>query len=127
MNILNPYQLVVAKEIITRMENAGIEDDDGVLDEMIFEMKKNEARLIIQQGIEEQVRFIVSRCQGGALGDQRSAMLEKLIDYMPTGEVIECGNEVSDDGGKKRRCGKHDFKDKATLRGQTWICGSCSK
>lgn len=113
---LSKEQEAVAKGIIARMEKAQIQEDDGVLDDMVFQMKANEARVILQQGLEEQVRYIVSRCGGDALAEQEGQVEELLMDFVPTGEVVEC-----------RDCRKHLFKDKATLEGQNWVCPKCVK
>lgn len=113
---LSKEQEAVAKDVITRMEKFSLQDDDGVLDDMIFEMKKREAQVIIQRGLEAQVRYIVSRCMGDPLKEQHDAIDQLLMDFVPTGDVVECS-----------KCRKHLFKDKASLQGQSWFCPACNQ
>jgi hypothetical protein len=113
---LSKEQEAAARDIIARMAKYDLNDDDGVLDDIIFEMKKNEAQVIIQRGLEAQARYIVSRCGGDALKEQQDSIDEMLMDHVPSGDVVECAT-----------CRKQLFKDKAILQGQTWFCPACQK
>lgn len=111
---LTKDQEASARDVIARMQKYNLADDDGVLDDMIFEMKKNEAQFIIQRGLEEQARYIFSRVGGDKLREQHDAIDQMLMDFAAEGDVVECS-----------KCRKQLFKDKAILDGQNWFCQCC--
>jgi D-alanyl-D-alanine dipeptidase len=113
---LSKEQEAAAKDIAQRMEKYSLQDDDGVLDSMIFDMKKAEAQLIIQRGLEAQIRYIVSRVGGEALKQQQDVVDSLLMDFSPEGDIIECSH-----------CRVQVFKDKAVLQGQNWFCKACNE
>ena len=111
---LSREQEDVAKSIAARMAKAKLQEDDGVFDDMILDMKKVEAQMLIQSSLEEQVRYLLSRFGGDALGAQKRSIDELLTDYVPNDEIIECG-----------KCRRHDFRDQSRQEGQSWLCSCC--
>jgi hypothetical protein len=117
---LTKEQEAAVKRLVGRMAKIGLGDDDGIFDDRIHQMKRNEALMLIQHGTEGQVRYMLS-CLGGArLGDLVREIEDELMDHVPSEQmsdlVISCG-----------KCSLRGFKEDATLDGQSWVCPGCKE
>lgn len=115
-----PSHIQASKEPITRLLSiaSGLGLKGYELEEKVNEFKRNEAKMINQQGLKAQIDYVFETFGPTPEGIEKASeeIRNVLLDYAKAGQIVRCTT-----------CKRDEFRSEATKHGEGWLCPRCLK